>query len=187
MITLKDGMYLYHGSYTPVEKIDLKKCVPYKDFGRGFYVTSSIEQAKNFIRLSLNRAKLKKLVPQDTRVGYLSIYRLCFNNNLNVKYFAEADREWLHFVVSNRDNEYFPELANVYAKYNVIVGKIANDRTATTLQAYIENAYGEVGSIEADKMAIATLLPNKLEDQICFKTEEAVAALQYIRSEAYEQ
>ena len=55
MIKLKDGIYLYHGSYMPVEKIDLKKCVPYKDFGRGFYVTSSVEQAKNFIRLSLTR------------------------------------------------------------------------------------------------------------------------------------
>ena len=36
---LVDGMLLYHGSYTPVEVVDLAKCAAGKDFGRGFYVT----------------------------------------------------------------------------------------------------------------------------------------------------
>ena len=85
-------------------------------------------------------------------------------SNLQIRYFPEADREWLHFVISNRDNEYFPELGSLYKKYDVFVGKIAKDRTAATLQAYIENAYGEVGTEEADVRAIETLLPNKLED-----------------------
>lgn len=127
------------------------------------------------------------MVAQDTNVGYVSIYKLNYSRNLRIKYFSEANIEWLHFVVSNRDNEYFPEEKILYSKYNVIVGKIANDRTATTLQAYIENAYGEIGTIEADNIAIETLLPNKLEDQICFRTEEAIASLQFIRSECYEQ
>ena len=33
---LVDGMMLYHGSYTPVQTIDLTKCAAGKDFGRGF-------------------------------------------------------------------------------------------------------------------------------------------------------
>ena len=37
---LKDGMILYHGSYTPVQNIDLTKCAAGKDFGKGFYVTA---------------------------------------------------------------------------------------------------------------------------------------------------
>lgn len=49
MISLTDGMLLYHGSYAKVENIDLKKCKQGKDFGRGFYLTSSYEQAKNFV------------------------------------------------------------------------------------------------------------------------------------------
>ena len=36
-------MILYHGTYTDFESIDLTRCMPYKDFGRGFYLTD-IEQ-----------------------------------------------------------------------------------------------------------------------------------------------
>ena len=43
MIESIDGMYLYHGSYTAVEYIDLPKCERL-DFGKGFYLTSSYEQ-----------------------------------------------------------------------------------------------------------------------------------------------
>lgn len=50
---LKDGMMLYHGSYTSVQNIDLTKCSAGKDFGKGFYVTADELQAKNFIRTSL--------------------------------------------------------------------------------------------------------------------------------------
>jgi len=32
-------MKVYHGSYIKIEKIDLAKCLPQKDFGQGFYVT----------------------------------------------------------------------------------------------------------------------------------------------------
>lgn len=47
---LVDGMMLYHGSYTPVQTIDLTKCAAGKDFGRSFYLTSDKLQAKNFIK-----------------------------------------------------------------------------------------------------------------------------------------
>ena len=39
MIELIDGMYLYHGSYTAVEYIDLPKMRERLDFGKGFYLT----------------------------------------------------------------------------------------------------------------------------------------------------
>ena len=32
-------MKVYHGSYTHIDTIDLSKCKPLKDFGKGFYVT----------------------------------------------------------------------------------------------------------------------------------------------------
>ncbi len=46
MIELTDGMLLYHGSYTEVRDIDLSRCNEGLDFGKGFYVTSSYEQAR---------------------------------------------------------------------------------------------------------------------------------------------
>lgn len=45
MKKLEDGIVLYHGSYCIVENPDLSKCAIYKDFGRGFYLTTSKEQA----------------------------------------------------------------------------------------------------------------------------------------------
>jgi len=33
-------MILFHGSNVPVREINLSKCRPYKDFGRGFYLTN---------------------------------------------------------------------------------------------------------------------------------------------------
>ena len=49
-------MLLYHGSYTEISTVDLSKCKPGKDFGRGFYLTASFEQAQNFVPLSIKKA-----------------------------------------------------------------------------------------------------------------------------------
>ena len=45
MLELKDGFVLYHGSYCEVKEPDLAKCAKRKDFGHGFYLTTSKEQA----------------------------------------------------------------------------------------------------------------------------------------------
>jgi hypothetical protein len=39
-------MILYHGSNIEIEDIDLAKCRPFKDFGRGFYLTTKKDQAQ---------------------------------------------------------------------------------------------------------------------------------------------
>lgn len=44
---LHDGITLYHGSYCPVQKIDMAFCASGKDFGKGFYLTTDLNQAKN--------------------------------------------------------------------------------------------------------------------------------------------
>ena len=46
MLEIKDGLILYHGSYCEVKEPDLKKCAKKKDFGQGFYLTTSKEQTK---------------------------------------------------------------------------------------------------------------------------------------------
>ena len=38
-------MKLYHGSNLVIEKIDLSKGRPAKDFGRGFYLSDNMDQA----------------------------------------------------------------------------------------------------------------------------------------------
>ena len=38
-------MILFHGSNTDIKSINLAMCRPYKDFGRGFYLTEIKDQA----------------------------------------------------------------------------------------------------------------------------------------------
>jgi hypothetical protein len=51
------------GSYTKIDKIDLTKAKPYKDFGKAFYLTKFYEQAKIWAdRLGReHRTDLKKI------------------------------------------------------------------------------------------------------------------------------
>ncbi len=56
MIELQDGMFLYHGSYIDISEIDLNCCFDGLDFGRGFYLTSSYDQAYNYVQLSVRNA-----------------------------------------------------------------------------------------------------------------------------------
>jgi len=186
MTNLVDNILLYHGSYAEIPKIDLGKCNEGKDFGRGFYVTSSYEQAKRFVLLSIKRQVREGSLPNDWPVGYISVYRFHLTSSISAHIFPNADKDWLHFVASNRKKGIFRESNEIYTKYDIIGGKIANDRTARTLQLYISGGYGEPGSKGADDIAIMTLLPNRLEDQFCFRSLKAVQTLEFVRSDLYD-
>jgi hypothetical protein len=73
MPELKKGMRLYHGSYCEVSDPDLSKCARYKDFGQGFYLTSSREQALRFSKISTTKAVGRNLI-QPQRYGVVSVY-----------------------------------------------------------------------------------------------------------------
>ncbi len=177
------GMLLYHGSYMEIKNIALSECVAGKDFGKGFYLTSSYEQAKNFVRLSVKRNKMLGKLDKKQNFGFVNVYEITDTRNLNGYYFDSANTEWLHFVAGSREQTLFRDEVKRLAGYNVIVGKIANDRTAATLQAYIDGVNGEPGDERVDRITIEALLPNRLEDQYCFKTEDALCALTFIKCE----
>lgn len=183
---LTDGMLLYHGSFTEVSVIGLSKCKQGKDFGRGLYLTSSYEQARSFVSLSINKQINEGNLPAKYSAGCISVFRLHLTPDITIHAFNSADKEWLHFVSANRRKSLFSDVKDLYSKYDIIGGKIANDRTARTLQLYISGGYGPPGSKEADDIAIMTLLPNRLEDQYCFSNEKAIRTLEFIRSEVYD-
>lgn len=186
MLTLTDGILLYHGSYAEVSKIDLRRCKPGKDFGRGFYVTTSYEQAKNFVPLSINNQVNKRKLPSNYSIGYISIFRFHTATDVTIRIFESADKDWLHFVASNRKGSLFPTVRRMFKNFDIIGGKIANDQTARTLQIYTSGGYGEPGSQTADNIAITTLLPNRLEDQFCFRSRRALQTLEFVRRDLYD-
>lgn len=183
MPRLLDGMTLYHGSYCEISSPDLEKCAPYKDFGKGFYLTSSYEQAKSFINTALKKAKSQKIIDVNQNYGVISTFKYHATHTLQIKTYDDADAEWLHCIVAHRKDKSFPDVVEELKKYDVIVGKIADDATNFTLIAYIAGTYGEVGSNEADELCISRLLPDRLEGQYCFRTAESLACLEYVGSE----
>lgn len=176
---LQDKVVLYHASYVPVKDIDLSLCADGKDFGKGFYVTTDYNQACRFVRTSIKKALKNGVKVNKKNTGYISVYNFTQNQNLCVFEFHNADKEWLHCVAIHRKKTLFSYLAHNWELYDIIAGKIANDTTNQVLTTYINGLYGEVGSDLADETAIRLLLPNKLSDQICFKTEKSLKSLTF--------
>lgn len=177
---LQEGIELYHASYTIVEKVDLSVCASGKDFGKGFYLTTSYEQACRFVKTALGKAIKNGIdeVKEDT--GYISVFKYK-KSDKPVSYFefSGADEEWLHCVVAHRKSSLLKKEADRWQKYDILAGKIANDSTNQVLTAYINGFYGEIGSSDADETAIKFILPNKLSDQICFRTQTSVEAIEF--------
>lgn len=188
MIELQDGILLYHGSYIGIPEIDLNRCFGGLDFGRGFYLTSSYEQAYNYVHLSTRKAIRIGSVPENFNPedGQISVYKFHYDPNILAYCFQGATIEWLHFVAANRKKDLFPQLLKKYSTIDIIGGKIADDQTARTLQRYISGVdFGIPGTPEADKITIKKLIPNRLKDQFCFRPQDAINHLEFIRSDRY--
>ena len=67
---------VYHGSTTLFDAIDVNKGKPYKDFGRGFYVTENPNHAKN---LALRNKKIEAERYNRNVNAYLRKYILRIN------------------------------------------------------------------------------------------------------------
>ena len=183
MIEWKQSMILYHGSYCSVNRPDLSKCGAMKDFGQGFYLTTSLEQARNFVHSAVKKAEVLSLVPRGTTQGVVTEYRFSLSDGLKIKEYPDADAEWLHCIAAHRKGNVFAELKQELAPYDIIAGKIANDQTNATLTAYLAQLFGQIGTYEADEICIRRLLPERLENQICLRTQRALEVLEYIGEE----
>lgn len=183
LLRLDSEIILYHGSYCEVSVPELSKCALYKDFGRGFYLTTSKKQAENFIGTALRKAKSQSIISENLEYGVVSTYHFNPSHDLKYHIFAKADAEWLHCVVAHRRENIFPEIVDQMNKYDIIAGKVANDATNFTIVAYLSGAYGTPGNAEADSFCINRLLPERLKDQFCFRTEKALGCLSFMGSE----
>lgn len=182
MLTGDINLTLYHGSYCEVAVPDLSKCARHKDFGQGFYLTTSQKQAEDFARISLRKAIANAVTGEWQGCGVVSVFRCPASEwgRLSVCTFETADERWLRCVVAHRKG--CAQVIEQYRGYGIIGGKIANDATNATLTAYMAGAYGAVGSEKAASLCISLLLPERLTDQYCFKSQRALEALHFTGS-----
>lgn len=180
---LHADMLLYHGSYCEVKAPDLERCARYKDFGQGFYLTTSKAQAEVFSKISLRKAVSNGIVDADRQYGMVSVFRFEPAEELLTRIYSAADREWLRCIVGHRKGKTFPDTVRQLKKYDVIAGKIANDNTNATITAYMSGVFGEIDTKAAEDICISLLLPERLQNQFCFRTARAVRSLVFVESE----
>ncbi len=157
-------MKLYHGSDVVVTAPKIILRAKTRDFGAGFYTTSSKEQALRWAKAVSKRNKT--LTPK------INVYEFNEVNleGLNVLSFPKADGDWLDFVVVNRKN------LPIFVKRDLIIGPVANDTTITVIDDYIDGKYTK-------EEAIRRLEPQNLTDQYAFLSDVAISRLKFIACE----
>lgn len=153
-------MKLYHGSNVIVEKPRIINSKKNLDFGAGFYLTTSREQAEKWAYIKTHR--------KGTGAPMVSVFQ--FDESamkpLSVLGFDKPQTEWLQYVVKNRTGY------SENSEYDIVYGPIADDNTMIVLNLYIEGKLSEESTIQE-------LLTQKLKDQYVFKNERALSLLHY--------
>lgn len=154
---------LYHGTKVYFDYPDLNKAKNFKDFGKGFYLTSNREQAM--------RWAVRSLKNNDSKcVAYVYEYEfdMISTKKINILELLKYNREWLDFIALNRcegENEIY---------YDLIYDRMA-DNTGDILTENIKLYWLK------KKSAIEVLnlikFKNRSADQYCFKTEKALSCL----------
>ena len=106
---------VYHGATQIVDAPCCHVGRPKLDFGQGFYVTDLKEQA---IKWAENVA-VKRL--EKPLINIYQLDREAFLAEGRCKIFSAYDKEWLDFIVGNRQGK------NLAAAFDYIEGGIAND------------------------------------------------------------
>ena len=160
-------MKIYHGSTVIVEKPSLEIVNHRTDFGKGFYTTTDVEQAKKWTKIKRKRMEL-----ENNKVNvhqYINVYEYTESNELNVLNFEDATEEWLKFVFINRQSN---ELVH---KYDIVIGPVANDDLYQVLVNYEEGIY----NVEETIKRLKTYL---LSNQISFHTSKALECIKYVET-----
>lgn len=154
---------LYHGSDIEIKAIDLAKSRINKDFGRGFYLSSDLNQARNFAKYKADQPESKTKTHIITK---FAIDETVFTDGtLRVKHFEGYSLEWAQFIKENRKTR--------NNDYDVVIGPIANDDVKTQFSRHL------MGEITLEEL-MESLKWKKCTYQYCFISEQAISHLKVI-------
>ena len=154
-------MKLYHGTNIDFTAIDIQKCKPNKDFGRGFYLTDIKKQALN---MAVRRCDIENN-------GTPIVLEYEFDENaltsgeLKVKSFEGVSKEWAEFIIQNRQAK-----GKRMHEYDIVIGPIADDGVVYQINLYMQHF------ITIDQL-VQGLTYKKLNRQYFFGTERALQKL----------
>jgi len=156
-------MKLYHGSDVEIASIDLSKSLMNKDFGRGFYLSDDLKQARDFAQYKADKPKSK------TKTAIVTAFEFPQHNltdgSLKVLRFEGYSVDWVRFIKANR------QVRN--PEFDVVIGPIANDDVRTQFALHM------MGEITEDKL-MESLKWKRCTYQYCFISQKAVEQLKTI-------
>lgn len=156
-------MILYYGSNVDIETIDLSKSKPYKDFGRGFYLSADRKQA---IRMAEQRTSIELVGKPTVNCFYFDESAL-EDGSLRCLSFDDYSVEWAEFVLKNRDSNAMSPCHN----YDVVYGPIADDGVTFQLRRF------KAGAITIERLVEELKYSKGITFQYFFGTELAISKL----------
>ncbi len=145
---------LYHGTTDAFSSVDVAKGRGNKDFGKGFYMAVEKAQAIGMMNKKFNEA-VRRSKSKDPNQFEKHLYEIKLNKDflpsLKIKYFLDADMEWLDFVLACRSSDTIPH------DYDLVIGPTADDNTTLCLKYYFDGVYGKVGSDDAKEFLMKNL------------------------------
>ena len=159
---------LFHGSDVSVENPKVEAGRAKVDFGRGFYLSSLLNQAKSWAKVIASRTRHGKPV--------LNCYDFDEEMAKNMsgaryKVFKSYDMDWLNYVIDCRRG------GELQLQYDVVEGGVANDNVIDTVEDY------ENGIITVEQ-ALGQLIYKKINHQICIRSQVVIdTCLKFIGAE----
>ena len=128
-------MIVYHGSIGIIRNPDILHSYRPLDFGKGFYVTTLRAQAEVWAK--------RKAAIFEKKKAFINKYKMSENfSGLTCKTFDDDLSEWIDFVCSCRDG------GTDYEKYDVISGKVANDKVFRVVDMYHQGIWDKERAIK---------------------------------------
>ena len=159
-------MKLYHGSHIEVKNPKIITSSRVGDFGRGFYTTSHLEQARRWAQI--------RAIQENQPSGVVTVFdvpdHLFSHPELQIKSFENANDVWLDFVLANRKDVDFNH------EFDLVCGPVADDRVYVCLNM-LEDGLADRETV------IRKLKTYVLADQILFHTAKSLLFLEYAATE----
>jgi hypothetical protein len=154
---------LYHGSNIKNEVPDLIHSKPFKDFGKGFYLSPDKQQAWDMAFQKFNQTKDGKAEVTE----FLFDETLMTSDGLKVLSYPDYCEEWALFVLANRDMQREQPTHD----YDIVYGPIADDGVTYQLRRY------EGGVISLSRLVEELRYAKGITFQYFFGSERALKQL----------
>lgn len=146
-------MIVYHGSAQTIEKPDTEHSKNYLDFGKGFYLTTYENQAKQWATRKGSRQGKPCIVNE---------YELLEDwNELKILSFENENEHWLEFVCDCRRG------ISRNQEYDMVIGNVADDDVFKTVDMYFRGIWSKEKVLEE-------LRYYKLNNQICIVNQKTL-------------